>query len=340
MVDGASSDDLSMLFGPHEQMTASDYYDKIYYPANHAGGSDNTATDYRAQLNKLDRFFQQRQTTAGHEPRTLRIGDLSSHLISACMAWHVAPEPEGLGDVNETANKFRASVQAVWRHAADQGCAPEVVSVKKYPEKKTIPVCWSLEECEKILQAAAQVKGRVGDCPAGEWWVSLLLCGYNTGLRISALMTIATADVDLTTGFLMVRVDDQKHNAEQQFDLLPGTVAAISRIAPERLTRLFDDWKFDRTQQSWPALNRRLKKILRSAGLPSGKKDMWHKWRRTFATHLAAKRGRAEAQSRLGHSGPEVTARYLDPRFLAGEKLADSLPEPKSPGPQLRLFQG
>src|SRR5690606_38218978 len=51
-----------------------------------------------------------------------------------------------------------------------------------------------------------------------------------------------------------------------------------------------------------------------------------HLIRRTVATLIASKHGMGAAGTLLGHSGPAVTARYVDPSRLPATDLRDSLP--------------
>jgi integrase len=59
----------------------------------------------------------------------------------------------------------------------------------------------------------------------------------------------------------------------------------------------------------------RLKIILKRAGLPHGRKDKFHKVRKTTASYYEAAGG--SAQRLLDHSSPAVTRRYLDPRIVS-----------------------
>jgi hypothetical protein len=51
-----------------------------------------------------------------------------------------------------------------------------------------------------------------------------------------------------------------------------------------------------------------------------------HKMRRTAATLIASKKGVAAASEFLGHSGVEVTKRYIDPSKIPGNDATEILP--------------
>jgi integrase len=61
---------------------------------------------------------------------------------------------------------------------------------------------------------------------------------------------------------------------------------------------------------------------------PSHRRTMnqTHKWRRTVATLAAAHGGLTAAVALLGHSGPEMTRRYIDPTKLPGHDATQFLP--------------
>jgi integrase len=83
-----------------------------------------------------------------------------------------------------------------------------------------------------------------------------------------------------------------------------------------------------------------MRRIVESAGLPAGRRDLFHKVRRTSATAVANKLGRAAAQDHLGHSAMSVTKVYLDPSKITRVQVADILPRPKMPRPEAPAVAG
>jgi len=74
---------------------------------------------------------------------------------------------------------------------------------------------------------------------------------------------------------------------------------------------------------------REFKKILQAANLPCGRRDLFHRLRRTSATHLAAVAGIEAAEQHLDHRTPGLArSTYIDPRFMPQIKAADVLPRP------------
>lgn len=61
---------------------------------------------------------------------------------------------------------------------------------------------------------------------------------------------------------------------------------------------------------------KRLEIILQRAGLPAGRKDKFHRIRKTTASYFEAAGG--NAQKLLDHADAATTRKYLDPRIVRG----------------------
>lgn len=319
-----------------------DYVNRRYVSDRLVGGSPRTAPEYRSTVNMFSKFL-------GHPAR---LGDLAE---SRALQWRLWLHQQGRAA--PTINKHMRTLFAIWkraaRHVSGVDKCPDRDDWRHLREPKIEPSAWRDEEIDRIIHSAATLPGRVdlpradrlpamvGAVPAGVFLPALLLICYSTGIRISAVMQILTADVDLDRGELLVRWGAQKQKADQRFDLGPAAVAALRRLDAHGrgLKRLFDDWPHDRrTEASWTTLNRWLKKILRDARAPEDK-WLFHKFRKTFGTLCAAERGKAFAMEMLGHSSMQVTERYLDKRMLEQPRLRDVLRQPAVPetAPQLAV---
>lgn len=308
-------------------LTLIDFYEQIYRPHKHMASSPHTVTSYRYELANLQNYFDTLRRQRNQPPRPLWVSDLSDELLAGAMAWQLANERS-----HATANKLRRTIATIWRFARRKrliDCLPEVDKLK---EHKHEPEAWTLEELGRILEAASKYKGRaprkgrVGRVLAGVWWPAQILLTVSTGVRISAVMAIESAKLDLTKGEVLVAAATQKHLADQRFDLKPEVCRLLAAMEPQRNRCVFDDWPYDRTQLGWPSLEGHYAEILRAAGLPAGAKDKFHKLRRTFATFIAAEAGEVVAQAMLGHSSIYVTRRYLDKRQLGGPSARQLLP--------------
>lgn len=309
------------------------FFETVYFPRRLAGRSQATVSDYRSCIATLERFWNRRLSEQMAESRPLDLGDLSDDLLAGAMAALVMGKR-----ANGTANKLLRSIRAIWSMAVKDGHLARLTHCTPYPVVKREPVCWSLEEVGLILEAAAGLPGQVGEVPARYWWPALLLLAYNCGGRIDAIMATPSdaTHLDLEAGWILIPGDKQKQKSDQRFDLFPETVAALRLIEPQQYLTIFGAWIFDRRGRGWRALTRGLRRILKRAGLPSTKRDLFHRFRRTTLTFVAAESDEATAQQIGGHSAPSVTRGYIDKRYLKVTSLRDILPVPKvHSGPRL-----
>jgi integrase len=298
-----------------------DFFEGHYLPLRLSASSIRTAKSYRDSLRLLERI-------AG---RPTPLGEVDRTLIARMMADRVAA-----GRSAATANKHRQEVLAILSEALDCELIDKLPRIKKLKRLKTIAEAWRPEEVAAILAAAKKRPGFLNDeIQAALFWEALLLLLFNTGLRISAAMSLGCAECSLDRRQIHIHARDQKQKADQRFDLWPSTVRAIRRLGSHRrgLARVFDDWAADRTNVYWHQLGRIFKRILKRAGLGGGAKDGFHKIRRTFATRVVQTTGSVEtARLLLGHSTILITNAYVDWsqirfRTNVAEILADPLGE-------------
>lgn len=304
-----------------------------------SAGSPRTRQEYRVQVSLLTQFFARRQSAAGETPQPLTLRDLTGELISACMADQLAR-----GKSAATANKLRRTIKALHKFAYDslEIDLPPLRGNMPLREPKRKPQAWSPEDVRAILAACEQLSGDVGPWPASLWFRALVLVAINTGCRITSIMLCPSSGFVASRGMLTIPAEVQKHGADETFDLLPPTRDALAAILPHRRPLIFGDWPLDRStardRNNWRCLTRVLRRLIVAAKLADSEKqvspkDLWHKFRRTFGSWICKAGGRAEAQERLGHSSPQVTARYLDPEYKQGPKLVELLGELSRPAP-------
>ena len=292
-----------------EGVVLTKFFETAYRPLRLLGCSAATVVQYGTVLRQLDHF-------AG---RPVRLGDLSDELVAGFMAWQLAN-----GRSPHTANKSMRHITALWRLAFKKKLVPEPPSVERIRTPKRIPDAWSLAEFDKLLNTAADTPGVIDDTvPAGHFWLALLLVLYETGLRVGAVMQLERKALDVKTRWLHVPAEVQKHSCDQRFRLHPETLEAVKAVLKAGTSKRLFPWP-----QRREALYRAMRRILDRAGLPSGRRDLFHKVRRTSATAVADKLGRAAAQDHLGHSAMFVTEMYLDPSKINRVQAADILPRP------------
>ncbi len=218
-----------------------------------------------------------------------------------------------------TANKVADKLLALWRFLAKRKRVDLWPEVRKLPEPARIPQAWSLSQLSALLAAAEQEPGLVAGIPASDWWAGLLLVIWDTGERISAVLALEWADLELESGWLTIRAEIRKGKKKPLLRRLrPETVERLKRLyAPDR-TLIFP-WARDR-QFVWKDFG----PILRRAGLPHDRRSKFHRIRRSVASHFQAAGG--DATALLDHTSRTVTLNYLDPRIVKETQAIDLLP--------------
>lgn len=283
----------------------------------------------------LNEFFREVHPDAN---RSVELGDLSAELISGGAGWLVKK-----GRQPATANRFIRHVAALWRFAAQDESVHHIIKpvtkLRKHKEPKRVPEAWAPDQFNSMVEVAGRLDGMVGEVPASIFWPCLLLTCYWTGVRISALMSLRVADVDLENCTIKFTAETQKHFADQVFYIPQDLVDLIKQLNPASRGHdlLFGDWPKDRTGVwGWKYLNQEFGRIAKKAGLATGWRYKWHMVRRTVATQVCAAAGKSAAQSLLGHASASTTVRYLDPRFLKRVNPVDLIPKIHVPS-QLKI---
>lgn len=306
------------------------------------------------------RFFRER------ENREPTLGDLNDGVADEFFVWHTA---QRRCKSQATANRSRRSLSSVWRAAARKGLCYPPEDLRMAKVNKHLPLAWSMDELGKLLATAKTYpwqwyKPR-GSWPhkgdwappkisAGLWMHTIISTLYFTGLRISSLMLTPTVKLDLAAKGVLVPASVQKHRTDQFFPLPDDVIAAWREldVHGRGVLRLGDDWPYDRHgkisgrpaySSGWTTLNAWLRRCLRAAGLvledeSNFRRQLWHKLRRTFATHLAVAKGTEAARRWLGHSSFEVTMRYIDLRFMPSINPVEVLPRPTIPIPEADII--
>ena len=152
-------------------------------------------------------------------------------------------------------------------------------------------------------------------------WEALILTVYDTSLRIGCLMKIPATSLLAVECRLLVPGEFQKGGADTYQTLHPDTAEKLQRLPRGQSDRLFP-WPYAR-EELW----RRLESlILVPAGLPHGRRDKFHRLRRTSYT-LVAKAFGVQAASRHAAHKQDLSRYYLDRSMIDANPL-DALPRP------------
>jgi integrase len=210
-----------------------------------------------------------------------------------------------------TVKRQRDNVLAVWRYAADpHGLCEPPRRIRPVRIPRRIPDAWTLKELRRMIDAAKRAEG-VYPCgiKIADYWELFIRAGYDTGLRLSDLMSLPV-DVLRAPTFQIVQSKTQVAIRKR---FAPATIELAKRTLTSR--ELLLPWCFGRD-----VIGKHWKKfVLRPAGLPTGRREGPQKMRRTSASHLeAAVPG--SARFHLGHSTPGLAEKhYLAPDVCGGE---------------------
>lgn len=294
-------------------MPIMDYFERWYRPVKLATRTEKTYHQYRVNIRLFGEFLGR--------PATL--GDLQDDLVTAFMGY-------GMKQRNwspSTANKAKNHLCALWKYAARKRHGVDVFpDVDSIPLFKKTPLAWTDAEMQRIIAAAARATGQIEGISYRLFWPALLLTCYDTGGRIGAVLALRWCDVDLEGRTVLLTAEHQKQRADQLLDIHADTARAL--LAMKRPTADGDALVFP-----WPVHRHTLyntyRRILKMAGFDAGRRDLFHKLRRTAATETARCGGSAAATELLGHSSGHVTKVYLDPRRLERKTYVNDVPRPK-----------
>lgn len=208
----------------------------------------------------------------------------------------------------KTLRRRRCDIIGLWRYANETRhvtTMPERVRPVKVP--KRVPQAWSRDEVRAILRACRLLTDYFPTgVQRGKFWSAFVRTGYDTALRLSDLLALKKSRIG-EAGKLVVL--QEKTQVEHVCRLRDTTIAAIADTYPPDRELVFP-WSYSR-EQFWY----HWRKLLESAGLPSGRTEGPQKLRRTSASHLEAVAPGA-ATAHLGHKTPGMAkAHYIDPRI-------------------------
>ncbi len=288
--------------------------EKVYFKSNVRIRSILTRHQYRIAPKSFKRFL-------GHEPT---LADLQDDLLTA---WLVTlRDDEGLSA--RTCNERVGWLVTLHTWCARCRLVEMFPTVVRMQEPRRIPEAWTMDEMHRLLRAASQVSGYIGDVPACDWWLALLLVMWNSGARIGELLLTEWQHLNWQTGYLYVPAEVRKGGQQDmKYKLHNDTLAVLCRVKNAAgQQRLIFHWPGTRDLIWMHYAN----KVVKAAGLPAGRGNAFHKIRRTVASYLQA--AGVDACMALRHTTPSVTIEsYLDPSICGGKNAADVLPMPSFP---------
>ncbi len=255
-----------------------------------------------------------------HLGRQVLPGELSKSMI---LTW--LKSLANKGQAPATINGKRAAILQIWQAAHSAKKAPEPPRKYEIPLKRSprrLPNSWTVAQMSSILDGCSRLRGtfKLSGITKADFLTSLVLFDYDTGTRLTASLQVRTEDLNLDTGTVYLRWEAAKTGIEQVHWLSEETLTAIRKHWDPQREFV---WPFGPNKHSlWDAL----REVLKGAGLPSDRRSMFHRFRRTTATILTGRAGIAAASAALGHTSEAMTRKYVDPTNLPTSKAIDILP--------------
>lgn len=287
-----ASTDLSRLF------------EGFYTPRKLRGAAPNTLRQYGLTFARFAEFLG----------RTPLVSDLSEDAICGFLTWR------RLSVAAPTANKDRSQLMALAGFCAKRGVI-QLPDVEAEREPERVPMAWLSGELDALWRSCSLEPGWLEGVPASLWWKALHCVAWNSGERISALLSSRWDRIDLDRGWLVIVAEARKGKTrDKAFKLSDDTVAVLRAIQHPPRDLVFP-WPYC-SAYLWTKYN----VILERAGLPTDRKSKFHRLRKSVASH--GKKAGLDPTQLLDHSGPQVTKSYLDPRICDGLHAADVLFRP------------
>lgn len=280
----------------------------IYFPKNIAIQNKATKQHYHVALGDL-------RDAIGHEPT---FADLTDDNLVMMMK---SLQARGLAPT--TINERWGRVAALWTWCAKRRIVEMFPTASGVKEPNRIPVAWSQKEVQKIFEACQDVGGgKICGIRPRYWWGGLHHVLWDTGARIGEVLALRWAWLNPTTGSLLVPAEVRKgQERDMSYRLSPECLTALELMREPKRDLIFPYPH----QQKY--LWTEYKKILKRAGLPHDRKCMFHRMRRSVASHVQA--AGHDASVMLAHSSADLTRKsYLDPSIVATLRPSDVLFKP------------
>jgi len=223
------------------------------------------------------------------------------------------------GKAPATIEREGCKLLTLWRFAAMHALVkpPTIRMARSSPH---IPVAFLRHEIRRLFKAARRAKGEVGGVPNSIFFPALLGLIWDSGERVGAVRALSRSDIDCKTRWVTFK--HRKGNGREM-------MKRMSRPTRRAMRKLLEVHQHE-TPFAHIHLTTcyfHLKSILRDADLPTDRRSMLHRLRRSHASYLKLAGG--SAQDSLGHSSEAITVRsYYDPRVTGSRQPSTLLFNP------------
>ena len=281
-------------------ITLREVADQLYFPARLTIAADDTIKQYYLAFSFYDRFLC-------HKSQVSNLNDLE---LTKFKRWLFKDRQLAAKTANERAGR----IIAMWDWLARKRLVDAFPCVEKIPEPRRAPRAWTIDQLQAIFRESLNCRGRICGIPASLWLRGL--CGFlwNTSERIGATLQLEWSMLDYARGSILVPAEIRKRGqSDEVYRLWPEVLELLREIRTYKNQLIFPT-DFGKT-----ALYHRFKKVLKRAGLPSGRSNMFHCMRVSHATWTQALGG--NATHALRHANAATTRRhYIDGSIVNQEQ--------------------
>lgn len=260
-----------------------------YVSTNPRITSRETARRYHTTANMLSAYLGRAATAA----------DLTAETYTAWLnarRAQVAP-----GTVRGDAEKLCV----VWKFLAARGDA-EPCSVALPRKSRKTPVTFTDAELRAVWRAAESCQWNVAHIPGRVFWPALLAVLYESAERITPILRLRWADIDLSGQRVYFRCETRKGGVDD--NLKPLSTAAIRRL---RALQIYTVGCGPFAIRKPCTIRKHFERLLREAGVEHSRRKKFHGFRSRAASDLEATGGNATIH--LRHCDPRTTRGYIDP---------------------------
>lgn len=285
--------------------TLDELMESTYFALNSRIRDEKTRHQYRVAM----RNFRE---AIGHEPKLADLTDDNvTRLVILLSVRKLAAK---------TINERRGRINAMWAWLARRGTVTTWPTVPPIPEPERVPVAWTREQLNQLFHAADRERLLIAGIPAPLWWRSLHFAAWDSGERITALISCCWPH--LQGEWLHVPAELRKGKRRDRiYRLATDTLACLDSIRTPPRERIWP-WPYS---PSYLWIRYRI--IRQRAGLPTDRRSAFHRIRRSVASYYEQAGG--NATELLGHSSRHITRSYLDPTIVQFAQPADLLFRPQ-----------
>ncbi len=224
-----------------------------------------------------------------------------------------------------TLAKRRSAILALWRYADLIGRVPfGPRRIRKLPKVTRVVDAWTREEVVKLLDAIAKSNWTETTMPKSvlnkaDFFHSLALAGYETGLRLGDLLDIERDWLRVDeTGAAFVTVVQSKTRVTKTSKIEASTMVVIDRLMAQDPNRRLI-WPLNIKR---PCLYRAWRQIVKSAGVRRGT----FRWMRRAGTTHVEEHNPGCGYLHAGHTDSRVTAAHYIDRSQLQSRIVSPTP--------------